>query len=251
MKRLAIFMALAAGALAAADVCPPGGATLQGTQPGSLHWQSAAHSLAKEHVCLSNSVRNLSGSPLELRWEEAGIERAWVRDSLEVAVCCFEGERTDGAVLAYGAPPREVQIRMHLEPAEGSEDREEGYPDLIEADARVRTMGIRGTLAAGGRPVRVDVALKCSASRFANQYAFQFSIVDRSPDPITVDWDLLRKLQASIRPSIQPIPGGNTYIFLSEREPEEADGLVEIRTKTGELAGRFKVDGFSLGEADR
>ena len=143
------------------------------------------------------------------------------------------------------------RIRMHREPEEGSEDREEGYPDLIEADARVRTVGIRGTLSAGSRPVRVDLALKCSASRFANQYAFQFSIIDRSSDAVTVDWDLLRNLQAAIRPSIQPVPGGNTYIFLADREPDEADGLVEIRTKAGQLAGRFKVDGFKLGAEER
>ena len=78
MDRLAILMVLAAGAALAADVCPPGGARLQGAQPRVLAWESSANFLAKDHICLTNSVRNVSNSPLEVRWEEGGIERAWV-----------------------------------------------------------------------------------------------------------------------------------------------------------------------------
>ncbi|HEV2446907.1 MAG TPA: hypothetical protein VGS58_13345, partial [Candidatus Sulfopaludibacter sp.] len=126
-----------------------------------------------------------------------------------------------------------------------------GYPDLIEEDARVRTVSITGTLSAGGRDVRVDLVLKCSASQFAKQFAYQYSITDRSPDPLEVKWDLLQRMRQHAVPSVQPIPNGKTYLFLSDRTPREAEGRVEVRAKSGETVGVFKLDGFAASDTGR
>ena len=67
--------------------------------------------------------------------------------------------------------------------------------DVIIRIERLVGNSIRGTLGDAVHPVRVDLLLKCSASKFADQFAFQFVIANRSPDPVEVVWDQLRDLQ--------------------------------------------------------
>jgi hypothetical protein len=65
--------------------------------------------------------------------------------------------------------------------APGGDDGDgEAFPDLIEDDARDRTLPIRGTLWAEGARLRVNLLLKCSSSRFADQ----FTVVHRSADAV-------------------------------------------------------------------
>ena len=244
MRSVTCAVFILSGLAGAANLCPGGGPEQRGSQPGLFAWRSFSATLSKGRVCLANEVTTASAAPLEFHWEDAGLDRVWVQGKLEVAACCFESQRLADSEIEYGAPRHELRVRMIREPEEGSEDRDEGYPDLLEAEARVRTVSIRGTLAAGSEAARVDLLLKCSASAFAKQFAFQFSITDRSPDPVMVDWDLLRNLQSRIRPSVQDIPNGRTYIFLTDRQPAEAEGVIEVKTRSGQLAGRFRLDGF-------
>jgi hypothetical protein len=247
MKLLAL-LATSCIIAAAADLCPSGGPEQSGSQPGAFAWRSFAATLSKGRVCLGNEIRNTSGAPLELHWNDAGPDRVRIGDRLEVSVC-FENQRLGDSVISYGPPARDLKVRMIREPEEGTGEREEGYPDLLEAEARVRTISIRGTLMAGTQPVRLDLLLKCSASAFAKEFAYQYSITDRSPDAVTVDWDLLRNSQAEIHPSVQPIPNGKTYIFLTGRQPAEAEGVIDVKTTSGSLVGRFRLDGFKPGAA--
>lgn len=242
-----LLLLLAAGTSFAAEVCPPGGEAASGTRLGVLAWNSS-HVEVNKKQCLVNELRNTSGKPLPVFWVEAGVQRAVVQDRVEVSICCFDGEAEGNAVLGYGSPAKELPVSMRIPAEEGVERHEEGYPDLIEGDARVRTVGIRGTLRAGEESVRVDLILKCSASQFAKQFAYQFSITDRSSDEVDVQWNLLNDLRARMTPSVQPIPKGKTYIFLSGVTPREAEAVVEVKTKSGRLAGRFRFDGFTAGK---
>lgn len=230
----------------AAEVCPPGGEAASGGRQGVLTWNSS-HMEVNKKQCLVNEVRNTSGKPLPVFWAEAGIQRTVVQDRVEVAVCCFDGEAEAKSTLGYGLPSKELPLTMRVPAGEGLAHHQEGYPDLIEGDARVRTVGIRGTLRAGDESVRVDLILKCSASQFAKQFAYQFSVTDRSPDVVEVEWNLLNDLRARMTPSVQPIPRGKTYIFLSNVAPREAEAVVELKTKSGRVAGRFRFDGFTAG----
>jgi len=228
----------------AADVCPSGGPSERGAAPGVLEWRSASRTTAKARYCFANQVHNLGAAPVPVRWPDAGIDRASVAGQLEVAFCCASAERTAASQLWIGAPEKSLAVRMRREPEEGSADREEGYPDLIESDARVKNYSIRGSLAAGGATVQIDLTLKISASRFADRYAYQFAIADRSPVALRVNWDLLNEMERVARPSVQTIPAGSAYIFLSNRVPEEAESVIEIRARDGAPVARFRFDGY-------
>ncbi|MFY9727980.1 MAG: hypothetical protein WAJ87_20975 [Bryobacteraceae bacterium] len=228
----------------AATVCPPGGPAEQGGVPGVLEWHSAAHGLAQDRYCFANQVRNLGSTALSVHWPDAGIVRAVVAGQLEMAFCCAPAESSAASKLWIGTPEKPLAIRMRREAEEGGADREEGYPDLIESDARVKNYSIRGSLDSAGATVQIDLALKCSASRFADRYAYQFAITDRSPVKLTVDWDLLQRMREVARPSVQTIPGGVAYVFLSDRTPEEAEGVIDIRTKDGGPLARLRLDGY-------
>jgi hypothetical protein len=225
-------------------VCPPGGPAEQGVVPGVLEWHSAAHALAKDRYCFANQVRNLGSAALPVRWPDAGIDRAAVAGQLEMTFCCASSERSAASNLWIGMPEKPVAIRVRSEAEEGGAERDEGYPDLIESDARVKNYSIRGSLDAAGATAQIDLTLKCSASRFADRYAYQFAITDRSPVKLTVDWDLLRRMRDVARPSVQTIPGGVAYVFLSDRTPEEAEGIIDIRTKDDAPLARFRLDGY-------
>jgi hypothetical protein len=175
-----------------------------------------------------------------VEWPAAGIERV-VAERVEVAVCCFRHESAQREKVRVG--DREVAVQTHREDpkAAGKEDEDE-FPDLIEDYAHGREVSIRGVLGDG---VKVDVLLRCTASKFADQYAFQFTVINKSDRGVEVDWDHLRQVRASASPSMQPVAGGMGYVFLTAKRPKEAVAAVELR-RSGTVLGRFRFDGFTL-----
>jgi hypothetical protein len=241
--RLLILSALACRMAGAADVCPLGKSFEAGGAPGTVMWLSYRAEPRPGKFCVGNEVRNQSPAPVEVAWPEAGLERAALQGQLQVAECCFDGVATTKAALQFG--DKAIEVTMHHPAEEGLAGHQEGYPDLIEEDARVRTVSLRGTLSAEGRQIAVDLTLKCSASRFARQYAYQYGITDRSADAIGIEWDLLERMRANSVPSVQPTPGGKTYLFLSDTMPKEAKGRILLRTRAGTVAAIFRFDGFA------
>ena len=245
----ALLLMMAAGIWAnAADVCPPVKDALSGRAAGALSWSSQASAVGKRQ-CVSSGVRNLTQGALPLTWPDAGIAMAVVRDGVEMAVCCFSHESAQAGTLHYGADQRDVKVRTHREVIKpGALDVDEHeYPDRIEDDARHRTISIWGTLWADGAPLVVDLALQCSASRFADQFAYEFQIVNRADD-VEIDWDLKRQMEAKASPSVQPTQHGKTWVFLSAERPAEALATVELRSRKGTLVGRFQFDGFGVAK---
>jgi hypothetical protein len=127
---------------------------------------------------------------------------------------------------------------------EESGSGEDDFPDLIEDDARTKRVSIRGSLGDPSHPVRVDVQLQCSASKFADQYALQFTIVNRSADPLEVVWDHLRDLEQHLKASSQPVAGGKGWVFLTRVKPTESVAGVELKIPSGETLGRFQFDAW-------
>ena len=244
MKALALLIVSTVAAVAA-DVCPPSKAIDSGTVAGAVSWSSRTTALGKRQ-CVSSEARNLTNTAAPVVWTDAGIAMALVGERVEMAICCFSRERAQAGVLRYGTDARELAVTTHREVVKPGalEADEHEYPDLIEDDARHRTVSVRGTLWADGAPLAVDLVLKCSASQFANQFAYEFSVVNRGDDA-AIDWDLMRQLRAKVSPSVQPVPHGNVYVFLSNQRPVEALATVEVRSRKGTLAGRFQFDGFA------
>jgi hypothetical protein len=216
----------------AADVCP---APAEAAGKGAA-WRSWSAKVGKLY-CVGNEARGAAA----VEWPAAGVAQANVRERVEMAVCCFESELSRAATLRMGS--REWSVATHQEGHDAKGD-EDDFPDLIEDEAHARTVSIRGVLWDGERAVRVDVLLKCSASKFASQYAFQFTVIDRSADALEIDWDHLRKMRAETVPSVQNLAGGTAYVFLTAKRPHEAGAAVELKTKSGKVLGRFRFDGF-------
>jgi hypothetical protein len=226
MRLLALTPLLLSCALAA-EVCPA---------PEGM--QSAAAAVGRKR-CVVNRVE--ADSVVE--WQAAGIERAAVAGRLEVAVCCFRHESAAPEKLRIGG--REITVETHREePKSAGKEEEDEFPDLIEEDAHGRAISIRGTLAGG---VLVDVLLRCTASKFADQFAFQFTVINRSQSRIEIDWDHLRILRAEVSPSVQPVASGAAYVFLTPKRPREAIATVELK-RGNEVLGRFHFDGFALAQ---
>jgi hypothetical protein len=188
--------------------------------------------------CVGNAIRGTG----KAEWPAAGIVQAEVAGTLEMAVCCFSSEEARSAVLHLEA--RKLTVATHQEGADGGD--EDDFPDLIEDDAHRKAISIRGTLGDPAHPVRVDLLLRCSASKFADQYAFQFVVINRSDQGVEVSWDHLREMQAHLAPSVQPVAGGKAYIFLTHTKPREATATVEVKSPSGVILARFRFDGFTL-----
>jgi hypothetical protein len=193
-----------------------------------------------------NCVENLVRAHDTVEWPAAGIEHADVWEVVEVAVCCFRHESAQPEKLRIG--DKELFVVTHREDpkAAGKEDDDE-FPDLIEDDAHGRAVAIRGTLSDGGKPVKVNVLLRCSASKFADQFAFQFTVVNRSEKGVEVDWDHLRQVRAGSSPNVQPVAGGMAYVFLTPKRPREAVATIEVKVE-GHVLGRFRFDGYTLAQ---
>jgi hypothetical protein len=219
----------------AADLCPPPAAV-----DTTASWQSYSAKNGSKR-CVANLLEAHDG----VVWPAAGIEQAAVAGHVEVAVCCYRHESAQPEKLRIG--DREQTVVTHREDpkAVGKADDDDDFPDLIEDDAHGRAVSIRGMLGDGDRPVRVDVLLRCTASKFADQYAFQFTVINRSEKGVEVDWDHLRQVRAGSSPNIQPVAGGMAYVFLTAKRPHEAVATVEVKS-AGRVLGRFRFDGFTL-----
>jgi hypothetical protein len=204
-----------------------------------MQWRSSSVKIGPKH-CVSNVVE----ANEMVEWPAAGIAHASVAERLEVAVCCYRHESAQPEKSRIG--DRELTVTTHREDpkAPGKED-DDDFPDLIEDDAHGREVAIRGTLSDDGTPVRVDVLLRCTASKFADQYAFQFTVVNRSERGVELDWDHLRQVRAGSSPNVQPVAGGMAYVFLTAKRPREAVATVEVKL-AGHVLGRFQFDGFTL-----
>jgi hypothetical protein len=220
---------LALTALRAADVCP--------SSPVSAEARSWTAKIGSRH-CVASAV-SATGA---VTWPAAGILRTEAAGRVEFAMCCFAAETDKPAPVRIAG--RELTVPTHQEAA-GSADEDE-FPDLIEDDARTKSVSIRGTLGDAAHPIRVDILLKCSASKFADQFAFQFTVIDRSADRVEVVWDHLRDLERRIAPSVQAVAGGKAWVFLTRGRPHEAPATIEVRTPSGVVLGRFRFDGFTL-----
>lgn len=240
--RLCLLAVLAGPMIWGAEVCPPGASFRAGGMPGAVQWSSYRAEPRPGKFCVGNQLRNQSQNPVEVAWQAAGIERTVLKGDLSIAECCFDGVAAAKATLRAGSQLMEVTMNRAAE--EGLAGHEEGYPDLIEEDARIRTVAIRGTLSDSGRDVRIDLVLKCTASQFAKQFAYQYSITDRSADPIEVRWDLLDGMRQRLTPSVQAVSGGKTYLFLADAAPREAEGQIELRTAAGRTVAVFRLGGF-------
>ena len=240
--RLWFLAVLAAPLLRPAEVCPPGKTLWTSGAPAAVLWNSYQAAPRPGKFCVGNQLRNPSPNPVEVAWQAAGVEHATLKGDLSVAECCFDGVARANATLRAGS--QIVEVTMNRAAEEGLANHEEGYPDLIEEDARIRTVSIRGTLSDSGRDVRVDLVLKCTASQFARQFAYQYSITDRSADPVEVKWDLLEKMRQRLTPSVQGASGGKTYLFLTDAAPREAEGRIELRTASGRTVAVFRFAGF-------
>jgi hypothetical protein len=105
-------------------------------------------------------------------------------------------------------------------------------------------VSIRGKLGDPLHPISVDMLLRASASKFADQFAIQFSVINRSKDSVQVFWDHLSELERVLHPSVQPMRGGKTWVFLTRNTPTEAVATVELKSQTGQVLGRFQFDGW-------
>lgn len=229
MRPLLVGLLAAAGAFGA-DLCPHSG--------DAGEWQSWEAKVGRRH-CVGNAVNTAD----RVEWTAAGIEEASSAGHVEFAVCCFSSEVKKDALLRIGA--RELEVPTHQERAGGGEV-EKDFPDLIEDEAHRRSVSIRGTLGDAAHPVRVDVLLRCSASKFADQYAFQFEVINRSADRVEVTWDHLRELESRVTPSVQPVAGGRAFVFLTRIKPREATATIEVKSPSGAVLARFRFDGFTL-----
>ena len=233
MKRL-VWLPLLVWCAYGAEPCPAG----PGVGGSMQVWSSAVKVGAKQ--CVANVVEARD----TVEWPAAGIERAEVGERLEVAVCCYRHESAQPEKLRIGE--KELTVVTHREdPKAAGKDDDDDFPDLIEDDAHGRAVAIRGTLSDGGKPVQVNVLLRCTASKFADQYAFQFTVLNRSEKGVEVDWDHLRQVRAGSSPSVQPVAGGMAYVFLTPKRPREAVATIEVRVE-GRVLGRFRFDGFTL-----
>lgn len=236
-------LALLAGPLVrAAEVCPPGKSVHAGGTPAAVLWSSYQAEPRPGKFCTASQVRNQAPEVAAIAWPGAGIDRADLKGDLQIAECCFDGVQSAKAPLLYGRAVLEATLEQPAE--EGLAHHQEGYPDLMEEDARIHTVSIRGTLSDSGRAVRVDLVLKCTASQFAKQFAYQFSITDRSADRVEVRWDLLEGMRRRLTPSVQAVSGGKTYLFLTDAAPREAEGRIELRAAAGGSLAVFRFGGF-------
>jgi hypothetical protein len=232
--KLLVLVPLMVWCARAAEPCPAGPGV-----GGSMQFWSSSVKQGPKH-CVANVVEARD----TVEWPAAGIEHAEVGERLEVAVCCYRHESAQPEKLRIGE--REFTVVTHREDpkAAGKED-DDDFPDLIEDDAHGREVAIRGTLSDRGKPVQVNVLLRCTASKFADQYAFQFTVVNRSEKGVDLDWDHLRQVRAGSSPNVQPVAGGMAYVFLTAKRPREAIATVEV-TLGGRVLGRFQFDGFTL-----
>jgi hypothetical protein len=133
-------------------------------------------------------------------------------------------------------------------------DDKEEYPDLIEDDARSLKTSFIGNLWDGSTYVDVDIEVRAAASHpHFNQSVFQFVLIDHSSTPISIEWELVAKMSKTNEPYTANNPEGGsdrrqTVVFFGKAQPTPAEGVIELKTPTGKLLGRFIAAGFLAGK---
>jgi hypothetical protein len=212
-----------------------------------ISWASGMQRIGAEKICMRQQVSNLNdAAPLPIVWPAAGILAAAISGPFERSFCCAEGQELQKEDLKYGASSKVLNTTVHT----GTTDTNDDYPDLIEGDARTKRTAFAGKLWDGSRYVTVNVELRASASHpHFNQSVFQFVIIDQSSEALSFEWNLVEKLIKTIQPYVTGSPEGGghrqtTYVFFGKEQPAPAGGVVEIKTSSGTLLGRFDADGF-------
>lgn len=233
----------------AADVCPKP-APWRVTDAGELSWATSAGKFG-DKTCTRQQIEiHKPDAPLTLEWPEAGILSASAGGRLTSSFCCFEGSVARKSVLEYGAPAKRIETSID----EGIENDSDNYPDLIEDDARTMRSAYAGKLWDGTKFVEVDIELRAAASNpHLNQSVFQFVLIDRSPQRLSLNWDLLTNLRRSMEPYYTGSNEGgarqDTYVFFGKQRPAPAGGVVELKTPEGKLLARFRAAGFAPVES--
>jgi hypothetical protein len=240
---------LAIGLAYGGEVCSQPETAQSGSSP-ELSWASFTKQLAPKKICTQQEITPNSPAPLSVGWPGAGILEASITGRFAVAFCCLEETAVRKDSLRFGAPPKTLPTRVIV--GAGDPDRDDEYPDLIEDDAKSIQTLFKGSVWDGARLVKLDLELRAAASHpHLKQSVLQFVVVDQSSEPVSVEWDLVRKLSATVKPFFTETPKDRsyretTYVFFAGNRPAPARSLVEVRTGAGKLLGRFAVGAFTM-----
>jgi hypothetical protein len=227
------------------DACPKAAMGASHDTP-ELSWSSGAWISSDRSCTRQEIVNHLNDAPLAIEWSAAGILSAQIGAKLASSLCCFGSSHTQAASLEYGAPAKSLKTAIDT----GIEDQDnDNYPDLIEDDARTMRSSFIGKLWDGSRFVDADIEFRAAASYpHSNQSVFQFTIVDRSHQRLSLNWDLPVSLAKTMEPYYTGGEEGarrqDIYVFFGKKRPTPAHGVVEVRTSGGKLLARFAAAGF-------
>ena len=175
------------------------------------------HNSKGKLYCVGSEVR---GRAAAAEWPAAGIVRAEVRERLRMPVCCFDSE------IAKPTPVRlgdfELMVPTHQE-GHDSHGNDDDFPDLIEDDAHAKSVSIRGDLWDGERPGAGGRAAEMLGVEIRRQYAFQFTVINRSADSVEIDWDHLRQMRARGCP-VRAECGGRNCLRVPDAEAPARSG---------------------------
>jgi hypothetical protein len=241
-----ITIALCCGWLALADDACPKAAMGSSHDIPELSWTSGAAMSGSQHCTRQEIVSHPADRPLAIEWLAAGIHSAEIGGKFASSLCCFEGIYSQSASLKYGSPAKSLATPIDA----GIEDQDnDDYPDLIEDDARTMRSSFVGKLWDGSKFVDADIEFRAAASYpHSGQSVFQFIIVDRSPQRLSLSWDLPVNLAKTMEPYYTSGEEGarrqDIYVFFGKKRPAPAHGVVEVRTSGGKVLARFAAAGF-------
>ena len=230
------------------DACPKASMAASNGTP-ELSWTSGTGRIGADRICTRLAMsRQNADAPLPVAWPAAGIISAEIGARFTSSFCCFESATTEMSTLHYGNGLGSVETHVHS----GVEAEGDEYPDLIEDDARTKRSSFVGKLWDGSKFLDVDVEFRASASyAHLNQSVFQFVTIDRSSQPVVLEWNLLKDLSKTMQPYYSRGAEGaarqEIYVFFAKKRPSPAEGIVELKTAGGKLLGRFGADGFLPG----
>jgi len=230
------------------DVCPKAAIGKSGTAT-EMSWTSGTGRVSPEKICTRQQLTSANaGEPLAVAWPETGIVSARIKGTFTISFCCAEGLEEKTETLRYG--PDNKPLDTVLQAAEEDDDDGE-YPDFSEEDAKSIRTSFTGELWNGSRYVKVDLALGAAASHpYRNQSVFQFTVMDQSSEPVTVEWSLPTEMSKTRQGSYVPVLLEGkarlaTQVFNGKDQPAPARGTVDLKTADGKLLGRFTARGFT------
>lgn len=241
---------LSIGLLRAGEVCSQP-VTVQSGSSAEVSWSSARKQLAPKKICTQQEITLKAASPLPIAWPGAGILQAGIVDRFLIQFCCLEETRERKDSLRYGTPQMTLGTRLIMAAGDPDKDDDE-YPDLIEDDAKSIQTQLQGSVWEGTRSVKLDLELRAAASHpHLKQSVLQFVVVDQSSEPVSVEWDLVRKLGTTIKPFFTETPKDRgyretTYVFFTGNRPAPARSVVEVKSGSGKVLGRFAVGAFTM-----